>query len=478
MNLEQAQIYFKEQFALGKTDPDIFVSKIVSPANWRNPITGEVEEMHPNGPQLRWLINSRKPYNVWAAGNSSGKSFGSALKAVWYSTYKIKSNKVYRSYQEFLSQPYKILLTGPESKQAMALFEQVEFLLNNSTYLSQKIVVITTGTKRDPHSRIELDNGASIHAVSTKNKGKHIESGDYDLIIFDEPEDEPHLEYVIDKVLVPRMFRRGGILDLVGTPKDSPQYLDWYRKGAASNDDYFDPRYSDLENYYSMNSSSFENPFADQEKINQYASMKDEKIIQERLYGKFVTFSDSAFPETVIHQCLDPEMPISIEPSTGRIYITGVDFGRKNDYTVAITLDVTEVPFTLVHFGRWGGGNVSWEFIFGQLYSIFNTYKSEFFVDATSAGGDMQVEWLNSMGVFYKQFIYTPAKKVILINNLQDFMARSKIKFGLIPELKEELRFYPRDINDKNFDTDCVMALALACLRAKDYGAAGQPYEY
>ncbi len=478
MSIEAAKEYYAKYFKLGKDDPEIFISKIVSPAHWRNPITGQEEEMRPNGPQLKWLKNSIMPYNVFAAGNSSGKSFGSAFKAVWFANYKKKPGKNYGSYAEFISQPYKVLLSGPESKQAMSLFEQVEFLLKNSPYLSQKIVSITTGTKRDPHACIDLDNGASIHAISTKNKGKHIESGDFDLIIFDEPADEPHLSYVIDKVLVPRMFRRGGVLDLVGTPKDSPEFLDWYRKGCSSEDEFYDPRYVEPESYYSQNASSFENPFADQEKIQQYASTKNEDIIQERLYGKFVNFSDSAFPETVIHACLNPELPVHIEPSDGRIYVTGVDFGRKNDFTVAVTLDVTEFPFTVVDFGRWGGGNVSWEFIFNQLYSIFEKYRSEFFVDATSSGGDMQVEWLNGMGVFYKQFIYTPAKKVILINNLQDMMARSRVRFGLIPELKDELRFYPRSLEDKHFDTDCVMGLALACLRAKDFGNVSEPYEY
>ncbi len=478
MSIKRAENYYKEFLRKGMDNPDVFVRKILSPSNWINPMTGLQEEMRPNKPQLNWLINSVKPYNIWAAGNSSGKSFGSAMKVCWYANYKKKPGKVYGSYEEFMAQPYKILLTGPESKQAMALFEQVERLLKNSTYMDQKIESITTGTKRDPHARITLNNGVTIHCISTKNKGRHVESGDYDLIVFDEPEDEPHLEYVIDKVLVPRMFRRGGVLDMVGTPKDSPQYMDWYRRGVSEDDDLYDERYVDRDNYFSMNSSSFENPFADQEAIAKFSKSKDPDVIQERLYGKFVTFANAAFPGKSIDQSTDPEIVLPIEPSSGRIYVTGVDFGRKSDYTVAVTLDATEYPWTMVHFGRWGGGAVTWEFIFNQLYSIFDTYKSEFFVDATSSGGDMQVEWLNGMGVYYKQFIYTPAKKVILINNLQDVMARGKVKVALIPELKEELRFYPRDLNDKHFDTDCVMGLALACLRAKDFGEVGEPYSY
>lgn len=477
----KVRAFYEKYYTEGMYNPLIFTQKIISPAVWINPRTGKQQELTPNPPQLSWIQNSDKNVNVWSAGNSTGKTFGSALKAIWYLTYKKRLNhKGWDSYEEFAQAPYKILVTGPESKQAMGLFETVEFLIRGSPFLSPRLTNVTMGTKRDPHARLELDNGASLHAISTKNKGKHIEGGDYDWTIFDEPADEPHLEYVIERVLQPRMFRRGGGLDLVSTPKGdmNKYFIDQYLIGADPRDDYHDPKIYDPETHYSQNNSSLENPYANQDTISGYKNTKDDKIVQERIYGKFVSFDDAAFPEPVIHLCTDGDMPDEIGPSSNRQYVTGVDFGRKNDYTVAVTIDVTEKPWTMVHFGRWGGGNVSWEFIFAQLLDIFKTYQSEFYVDATSAGGDMQAEWLSNLGIFYKQFIYTPAKKVILINNLQDVMARGWVKFPPNRELIEELRYYPKSLDDKKLMTDCVMGLALACLRAKDFVELGDPYEY
>lgn len=475
---EDALKHFEEMFARAETDRKLFVSEFLTPSNYINPKTGLLGVLEPNKPQEKWMTNSSKPVNVWAAGNSTGKSYGSALKAIHWGAYKKKINKSWTSVDGFTQAQYKILLTGPESKQAMALFEQVERLLKNSPFLSSQITNITMGTKRDPHARIEMEGNWSIHAISTKGKGSHIESGDYDLIIFDEPADEPHLVYVIEKVLQPRMFRRGGVLDLVGTPKGNPNFFDYYVKGAGPDDDYYDPSKYDPDGYYSQNNSSYENPFADEASISAYANSKDDKQVEERIMGKFVTFSEVAFPLDVIDEVIDVNMKDHYEPSSGRQYITGVDFGRKQDYTVAITLDITERPWQMVDFGRWGGGTVSWEFIFTKLYGIFNLYKSEFFVDSTSAGGDMQIEWLRSLEIYYKPFLYSPASKVKLINNLQDSLARKYVKIPHIQKLKEELRFYPRDLDDKKIDTDCVMALALAVFRARDYASVGEPYDY
>lgn len=471
----------EKYYAPSETDPLMFVQKIISPTVWINPFTGKQQELAPNDPQLEWIQKSVKDVNVWSAGNSSGKSFGSALKIAWYMTFKKRLNHDgWDSYEEFDQAPYKILITGPESKQAMGLFSQVEFILRNSPILKHRIVSVTMGTKREPHARLLLSNGAEVVAVSTKNRGKSIEGGDYDWIVFDEPADEPHLKFVIERVLLPRMFRRGGGLDLVSTPKGSMNkyFIDEYLQGARPTDEYYDPDVYDPDSHYSQNNSSTENPYAEQATISKYKNSKDEKVVAERIHGKFVSFSDAAFPEPVIKQCYDVNMPLEIAPSSKRQYVTGVDFGRKNDYTVAITIDVTEKPWTVVHHGRWGGGNVSWEFIFMQLLDIFNTYNSDFFIDATASAGDMQGEWLDELGIFNKKFIYTPAKKVLLINNLQDIMGRGWVKFGTHKKLIDELRFYPRSLDDKKLETDEVMGLALACLRGKDFVELSDPYEY
>ena len=71
-------------------------------------------------------------------------------------------------------------------------------------------------------------------------------------------------------------------------------------------------------------------------------------------------------------------------------------------------------------------------------------------------------------------FAGSPAKKVALINNLQDYIARERFKMPYISQLVEELHMYPGDLQDKDMKTDCVMALALAAFGAREYGPLGE----
>ena len=73
------------------------------------------------------------------------------------------------------------------------------------------------------------------------------------------------------------------------------------------------------------------------------------------------------------------------------------------------------------------------------------------------------------------QFAGSPSKKVALINNLQDYTSREMYKMPYIQKIIDELHAYPGDLADKGMETDCVMALALVALGAKEYGPLGPP---
>jgi hypothetical protein len=95
-------------------------------------------------------------------------------------------------------------------------------------------------------------------------------------------------------------------------------------------------------------------------------------------------------------------------------------------------------------------------------------------------GGDMQSEWLGDLGVPFipYQFGGSPAKKVALINNLQDYIAKNKFRMPYHEQLVEELRTYPANLEDKDLSTDLVMALALVAWGAKTYEPLAPPESY
>jgi len=405
----------------------------------------------------------------FAGGNSSGKTWTAKFMAVHWGSYKIRPGRTFTSFEEYQKTPYNILCTGPENKQAMELWQQVESAFKNSPLLKHNVAAVTTGTRRNIHPDMELSNGTHVEAVGMHDKARHIEGQAYDLILINEPADARYLIHCYERVLIPRMWRRGGIICGFGTPKGKGEYYSLWRRGKKKIEDipnkYFEPR------IYSQYSDSRSNPFANQESILKAMEGKDTDWIRERIEGQFTDLVYSAFKDGDIDSCIDVDLKPEIAPSNNHSYLHGIDFGRKGDFTACITWDVSVHPHLQVNVYRAGGGAVSWENIFEDIIKIYNRYGGEFIIDATGMGGDMQSEWLQDLNIPYIPFQFggNPAKKVGLINNLQDFFARKAFRMPYNERLVEELRNYPANLDDKMVETDMVMALALVAWGSKNF---------
>lgn len=489
MNLPDA---LKRAWQLGEDDPKVFVEGFLSPKG---------KKLSLNKPQEEWMKNSVKDLNIWAAGNSTGKSWGEALKHCWYATYKIKhrsgSRYHYESTREWMEAPYETLCTAPDYKQSLIVWQQIESffrfaqVLNFDTWVKN----VTVSTRKDPHARIELANGAIIHATSTANRGKHIEGQAYDLISFDEPADEAHLEHVVERVLRPRTFRRGGMIDLVGTPKGVGEFFDYWRKGMPfEKDGYYDkdgstPNAMYSDKVYSLRSDSLENQYADVESIAEYSNIHDKDLIRERLHGIFVDSGDTVFHLADIEKAMALEWE-ELEDTNGNYgvyeaghtYKGGADFGQV-DSSVFTIIDTTYTPYQLVVQEEYA--NHSWEYIFAKFLELHKKFQGKvtWQIDATAMGGSMQEEWTRNLGIRFYPFKYTPVSKVKLINTLQEVLSSNKLLTPLIPSLREQLRFYKLDpktrkIDDEKQKTDRIQSLALAIELAERVRPIPEIYTY
>lgn len=457
---------YKNNWTASEFDPNTFVTIYISP----DPITKPLKPTKPQEDFMKAMLSGQYDEGWFAGGNSSGKTWTARFMGAQWAAHKIKPGKPrFGSLSEFETTPYNILCTGPESKQAMELWEGIEQAFKNSPFLKYKVSEIHTGTRRNIHPYIRLKNGAMIEAVGLHDKGKHVEGQAYDLVLINEPPDVRNLVHCIEKVLLQRTWRRGGIICGFGTPKGKGEYFNFWRRGQKELDGipnkYFEPT------VYSQIADSRSNPYADQDKIERSMEGKSDEWVLERVEGRFTDSKYAAFRDTDIEACIAEDLSKSIPPSTDHMYVTGVDFGRKGDFTAAITWDVSVIPHAQVNIYRAGGGVVSWENIFEDLLNIYKRYGGEFIVDATASAGDMQTEWLADLSIPYMpyQFGGSPAKKVALINNLQDYISKRLFRMAYDEYLVEELRMYPIDMEDKDLDTDMVMALALVAWGAKMY---------
>lgn len=461
---------YKEYYKKGKDDIEVFCKVFLSP----NP----KKLVEPTEKQKEFInkANSGDFQELYmAGGNSSGKTFAAKFLATQWAVYKKKPGHEYDDLDDFNRAEYNILCTGPEQKQSMELWQKIEEGFKQSPFLRHKVEKITTGTRRNTHPVIELKNKTKIEAIGLHDKGKHIEGQAYDLILINEPADARHLKEIFEKVLEPRTWRRGGVIIGVGTPKGKGDFYRLWKRGRKEIGGHRNPNFDD--SVYSCYVDSRDNPYADQESIDRYLTTQNEALIEERIRGKFTDSDQLAFPDSQVEAIIDDELAKKVGKSSMRQYTHGVDFGRKEDFTVCVTFDISDKPFTMVNYYRKGGGLASWEEIFADLLKIYQEYGGEFVCDATAMGGDMQMEWLDDMGIPNIPYQYggSASKKVMLINNLQRFISEGKIRMPAHYTLVQELHQYPRDLKDKGLPTDGVMGLALACWGIKDYAIISQP---
>jgi len=464
---------YRKWWEQGHDDIDLFVRKFCSPPD---------KEYYPLEHQKMFMekLLTGKYDEAWmSGGNSAGKTWTGKFLAMHWASYKIKPGKPWPSYQEYLQAPYNILCTGPEQKQAVELWESIEQGFLNSPVLKFRIDEVRTSTRRKTHPYIKLKNGVFIEAVGLHEKGKHVEGQAYDLILVNEPADARFLGHILDKVLTPRTWRRGGVIAGFGTPKGKGEYWTVFRRGLHEegiHNDFAEDR------VFSMYADSRENVFAAQDSISRFLSAGNEELVKERIEGRFIEEGSLAFPLETVEKCIDDGLPVVIEPSTGHYYVTGIDFGRKVDYTVAVTMDITggSVPYKVVNMMRMGGGVVSWEQILQGVLEISYKYPGFCLIDSTASSGDMQTEWLNDMNINFLpyQFAGSPAKKTNLITNLQRQIGLKNITMPYIRELVDQLHQYPKNMDDKGMETDAVFALALATYGATQYGPAGDVESY
>lgn len=464
---------YKDNWSKAEFDTDLFTRIFISP-NPATPITTTEEQSK----FLRNMISGEYDEGWFAGGNSSGKTWTAKFMATHWGSYKIRPGRRFSSFEEYQAMPYNILCTGPENKQAMELWQQIEQAFKDSPILKHNVSAVTTGTRRNIHPDMELSNGTHIEAVGLHDKARHVEGQAYDLILINEPADARYLIHCYERVLIPRTWRRGGVICGFGTPKGKGEYYSLWRRGKKKIDEL--PNKYWEERIYAQFADSRSNPFANQEAILKGMENKDADWIRERIEGRFTDSVYGAFKDTEIDKCTDTTLKPEIAPSSNHNYIHGLDFGRKGDFTACITWDVTARPHVQVNVYRAGGGALTWENIFSDIIRIYNKYGGDFVTDSTGMGGDMQSEWMSDLNIPFIPFQFggSPAKKVALINNLQDALSRAIFKMPYNERLTEELRNYPANLEDKEIDTDMVMALALVAWGAKDYQptAAVEPY--
>ena len=407
-------------------------------------------QSHPG--QIDWLRNSLKRENVLHPGNGWGKTDVIAKKHIRFILKHLLDCENYRT-----------LNVAITSEQSEIVQERIIAFIKGSPLLCSWLINNNSVVKF-PYPKIKYTNGAITEFKTTKRKGESIEGKEYGYISADEIALEQHLEFIRDKILLPRLRKwRDSQLDFTATPKGMNAYyrvtVDVKRKAG-----------------YVRGGSSYENPHIDHSLLEYQKETWSKAKIDQIIEGRFIDTAEMMFASRV-DKLFSDDLFLQDGIDKGNKYIDGWDLarGRKgsiSDQTVGYRIDKTKKPFVIVK--RWGF-QLPWtekgrENINAQADDKIETSSiereirnaqyddgGECRVDSTGVGDTL---WEMLMDIA-KPVDFRGGNKDRILDHLQAVIDYGILKSPFIPELADQMTVYQRA--DQNLETDDVMALAITC---------------
>jgi len=409
---------------------------------------------HPG--QKEWLTKSIHRENLLHPGNGWGKTDVIAKKHLRYIL------------QHFLDgENYKTLNVAITQELSELVLERITALIKHSPLLGDWFCNLDKAIVKHPYAQIRYNNGASTEFKTTKRKGESIEGKEYGYISADEIALERHLDFIREKILLPRTRKwRDSQLDFYATPKGRNAYYrvkeDIGRKGG-----------------YVRGGSSYENPFIDHKLFDYMCSSWSQNKIDQVVMGLFIDTAEMMFASRV-EKLFDNDLVLDNGIDTGSKYIEGWDLARGrrgsiSDQTVGYRLKQLEkmnyvitkrwafqLPWTekgRENFNAENPENKAESSIESEIRQAHYESKSTVNIDSTGVGDTL---WEMCMDIA-NPIDFRGGNKDILLDHLQAVIDVGMLKSPYIVELADEMTTYQRV--DTNLDTDNIMALAVACAK-------------
>lgn len=403
--------------------------------------------------QLTWLSKSLFRENVLHPGNGWGKTDVIAKKHLRFVLQHLLDGH-----------KYKTLNVAITSEQSELVLERIVDFIKGSPLLKTWLINNNSIVKF-PYPKIKYTNGAISEFKTTKRKGESIEGKEYGYISADEIALEMHLEFIRDKILLPRIRKwEDSQIDFMATPKGMNAYframIDIKRKGG-----------------YIQGGSSYENPYIDHTLLDYQCSTWSEAKINQIIYGQFIDTAEMMFASRV-NKLFKEDLVLQDGIDKGNKYLEGWDLarGRKgsiSDQSVGFRFDITKRPAIIIK--RWGFqlpwtekgrqninadkriNKIEHSSIEREIRTAQYESGSQVYLDSTGVG-DTLYEMLMDIA---QPIDFRGGNKDIILDHAQAVIDAGLLKSAFIPELADEMTVYQRA--DNNLDTDNLMALVIAC---------------
>ena len=399
--------------------------------------------------QLEYLEGSLHRENGLHPGNGWGKTSVFAKKHLYF---------ILKHFAD--GAKYKTLNVAITQDQAELVQDEIVRLVQKAPLLAGWLIKPNASVKF-PHAKIKYCNGAQTEFKTTKKKGESIEGKEYGFITADEIALELYLEFIREKILLPRLRAwKDSQLDFGATPKG---YTAFYRI------------LEDIKRHggYVRGGSSYENPHIDHSLLDYFVKTWSDSKVQQVLYGRFIDTAEMMFASRV--ERLFDDSLVFEEAQPGHQYIEGWDLarGRKKtaDHTVGMRIDETQKPSFVSKYwafqlpwtekereninqeGRTAFQRSSVE---REIRKAYGASQARVFIDSTGVGDTLY----GMVQDIARPVDFRGGHKDELLDHLQAVIDADLLKSPFIPQLAEEMTMYQRD--DKGLSTDFLMALAIA----------------
>ena len=306
--------------------------------------------------------------------------------------------------------------------------------------------------KNEQGKRLELIGGGGIELWSLDNSDAG-RSRKYALVVVDEAALLPTLQQAWQESIRPTLTDLRGSAWFLSTPKGLNYFKMLFDRGQDA----------EREDWASWQMPSSANPCLSPEEIDSARMDLSEAAFNQEYLALFVNWEGSVFRGVGEAATAMPRK----QPEDGHDYVIGCDWGRSQDYTVFVVLDMT--ARSMVALDR--SNRVDYAVQCGRLKALAERWRPRQILAENNSIGQPVIEQLLRDGLRVQPFVTTNASKAQAVEALALAFERGEIAILQDPVLVSELVAYQgerlpsgqlRYSAPVGQHDDCVMALAIA----------------
>ncbi len=319
------------------------------------------------------------------------------------------------------------------------------------TWREMKTALGVLATKNEQEKRLTLVNGGGIDFWTLQNEYA-ARGRKYAGLVVDEAAWVPNLEAVWNEALRPTLSDYRGWALFLSTPRGRNFFWALYQRGVTGED-----------GWHSWRFPTAANPHIAAEEIEDARNSIPERSFRQEYLAEFVEDAGAVFRH--LDAAATVEQRQSYNPAHD--YVAGVDWGRHEDYTAVVVIDVTTRQVVAAErFNRIG-----WERQRGYIRKLAEQWRPYVIVAEANSMGEPNVEALQAGGLPIEPFWTTSRSKASLIESLALAIERGELALLKDEVLLGELQAYTmerlpsggwRYTAPKGMHDDMVIALALA----------------